>query len=69
MLASVYYDAFLFQIAVVASVSAVVAISGVVLGLIFRPKKPKRTLVDSDTKIPLRVVDRSVGYLFLSPIN
>ncbi|CAH8561616.1 unnamed protein product [Schistosoma curassoni] len=46
-------------IAVVASVSAVVAISGVVLGLIFRPKKPKRTLVDSDTKIPLRIVDRS----------
>ncbi|KAH8869714.1 NADH-cytochrome b5 reductase 1 [Schistosoma japonicum] len=46
-------------IAVVASVTAVVAVSGVVLGLIFRSKKPKKTLVDNDTKIPLRVVDRS----------
>ncbi|CAH8509638.1 unnamed protein product [Schistosoma turkestanicum] len=46
-------------IAVVASVTAVVAVSGVVLGLILKPKKPKKTLVDNDTKIPLRVVDRS----------
>ncbi|VDO75352.1 unnamed protein product [Schistosoma curassoni] len=53
------------NIAVVASVSAVVAISGVVLGLIFRPKKPKRTLfITHDTirlKLGLPTADHVLG--------